>query len=49
MRDDGCDAIGLCCTELPLVLHEQESPLPLLDSTRLLAVAAVEKCGSTVS
>jgi aspartate racemase len=46
MRGAGCDAVGLCCTELPLAIPESGSPLPVLDSTRLLAVAAVEKCGT---
>jgi len=44
LAGQGCDAIGLCCTELPLVLDEGNSTLPLLDSTRILAKAAVAKC-----
>ena len=37
----GCDAVVLGCTELPLVLNDANSPLPTLDSTRLLARAAL--------
>ena len=39
---DGCDAVALVCTEIPLLITQQVSPLPILDSTRLLARAAVE-------
>jgi aspartate racemase len=38
----GCDAAALVCTEIPLLIGPQDSPLPILDSTRLLAKAAVE-------
>lgn len=41
LRNRGCDAVVLGCTELPLVLGDHNSPLPTLDSTRLLARAAV--------
>lgn len=41
MRDEGCDAVVLGCTEIPLVMHDSNSPLPTLDSTRLLARAAL--------
>lgn len=37
----GCDAVALVCTEIPLLITEEVSPLPILDSTRLLARAAV--------
>jgi aspartate racemase len=37
----GCDAVALACTEIPLLLGPQDSPLPVLDSTRLLAAAAL--------
>jgi aspartate racemase len=37
----GCDAVALACTEIPLLVRPDESPLPTLDSTRLLARAAV--------
>lgn len=38
----GCDAVALVCTEIPLLITAADSPLPILDSTRLLASAAVE-------
>jgi len=38
----GCDAVALVCTEIPLLISAEVSPLPTLDSTRLLAKAAVE-------
>jgi aspartate racemase len=38
----GCDAVALVCTEIPLLIGPEDSPLPTLDSTRLLARAAVE-------
>jgi len=38
---DGCDAVALSCTEIPLLVTPEVSPLPTLDSTRLLARAAV--------
>ncbi|HUN43874.1 MAG TPA: amino acid racemase [Acetobacteraceae bacterium] len=43
MLDAGCDAIVLGCTELPLVLSDANAPLPTLDSTRLLARAALRR------
>jgi aspartate racemase len=42
LKDEGCDAVVLGCTELPLLLDDARSPLPTLDSTRLLARAAVD-------
>ncbi len=41
LEECGCDAVILGCTELPLVLNDSNSPLPTLDSTRLLARAAL--------
>jgi len=41
LRDAGCDAVALSCTELPLLVTPAVSPLPTLDSTRLLARASV--------
>ena len=43
MKDDGCDAVVLGCTEIPLIISDANSPLPTLDSTRLLARAALRK------
>ena len=37
-----CDAVVLGCTEIPLVVTPEASPLPTLDSTRLLARAALK-------
>ena len=42
MAARGCDAAALVCTEIPLLIGEQDSPLPILDSTRLQAKAAVD-------
>lgn len=38
----GCDGVALVCTEIPLLVTPEVSPLPTLDSTRLLARAAFE-------
>lgn len=46
MKEDGCDAVVLGCTEIPLLVTEENSPLPVLDSTRLLARAALRKAVS---
>ncbi len=43
MKDEGCDAVILGCTEIPLIIDETNSPLPILDSTRLLARAALRR------
>ncbi len=43
LKDEGCDAVALACTEIPLLVSPESSPLPTLDSTRLLARAAVRK------
>ena len=44
MRDEEqCDAVVLGCTEIPLILSDANSPLPTLDSTRLLARAALRR------
>ena len=42
LRDRGCDAVALVCTEIPLLVAPEDSPLPTLDSTRLLARALFE-------
>lgn len=42
LKADGCDAVALVCTEIPLLIGADDSPLPILDSTRLLATVAVE-------
>jgi aspartate racemase len=43
LHDDGCDAVVLGCTELPLVLNDGNCVLPTLDSTRILARAALDR------
>ena len=42
----GCDAVVLGCTEIPLIISDANSPLPTLDSTRLLARAALQRAVS---
>ena len=51
MKDAGCDAVVLGCTETPLIMSNSNSPLPTLNSTRLLAQAALRQAvkGSTAS
>ena len=46
LQAQGCDAVVLACTELPLILHDGNSPLPTLDSTRLLARAALRRAAA---
>jgi aspartate racemase len=41
LQRNGCDAVVLGCTEIPLLMNDGNSPLPTLDSTRLLARAAL--------
>ena len=43
LKDEGCDAVVLGCTEIPLIISDSNSPLPTLDSTRLLARAALRR------
>jgi aspartate racemase len=43
MKQAGCDALVLGCTELPMLAGEADCPLPRLDSTRLLASAALRR------
>ena len=42
----GCDEVALACTEIPLLVAESGSPLPLLDSTRILARAALREANA---
>ncbi|MGH9718267.1 MAG: aspartate/glutamate racemase family protein [Candidatus Acidiferrales bacterium] len=50
LKERGCDAVVLGCTEIPLIINDHNSPLPTLDSTRLLARAALHRAvhGATV-
>jgi aspartate racemase len=43
MKSEGCDAVVLGCTEIPLIISDANSALPTLDSTRLLARAALKR------
>jgi aspartate racemase len=43
LADSGCDAVVMGCTEIPLILSQDDVEVPLLDSTRLLARAALEE------
>ena len=43
MKQQGCDAVVLGCTEIPVLMSDANSPLPTLDSTRLLARAALRR------
>jgi aspartate racemase len=47
LANDGCDAVVLGCTEIPLLIAPESSILPTLDSTRLLARAAVNKAAGS--
>jgi aspartate racemase len=43
LKRRGCDAVVLGCTEIPLLVNDGNSPLPVLDSTRLLARGALRR------
>lgn len=43
LKNAGCDAVALACTEIPLLVSENDSCLPVLDSTRILARAALRE------
>jgi len=49
LKTEGCDAVVLGCTEIPLIMNDGNSPLPTLDSTRLLARAALRHAIETPS
>jgi aspartate racemase len=48
-KEQDCEAVILGCTEIPLIVDDDNSPLPTLDSTRLLARAALRSAVSTGS
>ena len=48
-NDDACDAVVLGCTEIPLIMNDGNAPLPTLDSTRLLARAALQRAVGTAA
>jgi aspartate racemase len=43
LAGQGCDSVALGCTEIPLIINDENSSLPTLDSTRLLARAALRR------
>jgi len=43
LKGEGCEAVILGCTEIPLIISDANSPLPTFDSTRLLARAALRR------
>jgi aspartate racemase len=43
LANKGCDGVVMGCTEIPLILRPEDVEVPLLDSTRLLAKAALEE------
>lgn len=47
LKAEGCDAVILGCTEIPLIINDSNSSLPTLDSTRLLAQAALRRAVAT--
>jgi aspartate racemase len=47
LQQQGCDAVVLGCTEIPLIIGDSNSSLPTLDSTRLLARAALRRAMSS--
>lgn len=49
LKNKGCDAVVLGCTEIPLLVNQENSSLAILDSTRLLARAALKKAVSAES
>ena len=49
LKNQDCDAVVLGCTEIPLLVTQESSPLPMLDSTRLLARAALKEATGTTS
>jgi aspartate racemase len=49
LKDEGCDAVVLGCTEIPLIINDDNSALPVLDSTRLLARAALRRAAGSAA
>ncbi|MBP9817898.1 amino acid racemase [Candidatus Shapirobacteria bacterium] len=42
LKEEGCDGVILGCTELPIIITEDNSPIPFIDTTRLLAKKVLE-------
>jgi aspartate racemase len=49
LKAAGCDAVVLGCTEIPLIIDDTNAGLPTLDSTRLIARAALARALEGVS
>jgi len=49
LKNQDCDAVVLGCTEIPLLVTQEDSSLPILDSTRLLARAALRRAVETMT
>jgi len=49
LKNQGCDAVILGCTEIPLLITDKDSPVPTLDSTRILARAALRRAARSIS
>ena len=49
LKGRGCDAVVLGCTEIPLIIGDHNAALPTLDSTRLLARAALQRAAGAVA
>lgn len=43
LKDKGAEAVILGCTELPILITDANSPIPTIDTTRLLAISALEE------
>jgi len=42
LRDEGAEGVILGCTEIPLLIQQEDSPIPVFDTTTLHASAALE-------
>ena len=47
LKQQGCDAVILACTELPMIVNDTNAPIAYVDTTRLLALHALEKATTT--
>ena len=47
-KSGGCDSILMACTEMPVILNEKDTPLPLINSDRILAEAIIRAAGKKV-
>ncbi len=46
LGDSGCEAVVMGCTEIPILMDDVSTPVPTLDSTRILARAALKLAGA---